>query len=137
MRTEIIIQVLTPYIQAGMEKLLEGLFQTWDTGEFETGVARIMEIVEACLLQIAWNAHLADVENLKQLKQLGGKLGMKFKEYRCLTIRLHSGKRIRVSSPYFIKAAAKRGRKKTDRMGAGSIWGWPAWELKHKHHQIA
>ena len=112
MRTEIIIQVLTPHIQAAMERLLKEMTKTWDTGAFETGVRQIMDTVEACLLQIAWNEHLADAENLKRLKQWGAKLGMKFKEYRHLTLRLHSGKQIRVRSPYFLKAGAKRGRKK-------------------------
>ena len=135
MRTEIIIQGLTPYIQAEMGKLLEKLSETWDTGAFETGVRQIMDKVEAYLLQIAWNAHLADTGNLKQLKQLGAKLGMKFKEYRCLTIRLRSGQQIRVNSPYFLKAAAKRGRKKVDRMDAGSIWVWLVWGLKDRHRQ--
>ena len=95
MRTEIIIQVLTPHIQAAMEELLRKLAETWDTGEFETGVRQTMDVVEACLLQVAWNEHLANAENLKQLKQLGTRLGMRFKEYRCLTIRLHSGKQIK------------------------------------------
>lgn len=135
MRTEMIIQVLTPYIKGEMEKLLEEMTQTWDTGAFETGVGQIMDIVEACLLQIAWNEHLADVENLKRLKQWGAKLGMKFKEYRYLTIRLHSGKQITIRSPYFLKAAAKRGRKKVGRMDAGNIWGCPVWGLRVRHRQ--
>ena len=135
MQTEIIIQVLTPHIQAAMERLLEELTQTWDTGAFETGVRQIMEIVEACFVQIAWNEHLADPENLKRLKQWGAKLGMKFKEYRYLTLRLHSGKRIRIRSPYFLKAAAKRGRKKEARMDVGNIWDCPVWGLRVRHRQ--
>ncbi len=135
MRTEIIIQVLTPHIQAAMEKLLEELTQTWDTGAFETGVRQIMNTVEACLVQIAWNEHLADAENLKRLKQWGAKLGMKFKEYRHLTIRLHSGKQISVRSPYFLKAAAKRGRKKTVQMDGDNIWDCPVWGLRDRHRQ--
>lgn len=135
MRTEVIIQVLTPHIQAAMEKLLEKMMQTWDTGAFETGVRQIMDIVEACLLQIAWNAHLANAENLERLKQWGAKQGMKFKEYRYLTLRLQSGKQIKVRSPYFLKAAAKRGRKKVDRMDVGNIWDCPVWELRVRHRQ--
>ena len=127
MRPETIIQIVTPYIQAKMEKLLAELNETWDTGQFEVGVSQIMDVVEACLIQIALNAHLAEEAKLKRLKELGGKLGMKFKEYRKLRVRLQSGQQIEVNSPYFIKTGRKRGRKNAVQMDVGGIWDCHAW----------
>lgn len=128
MRTETIIQIVTPFIQAKMAQLLADLGETWNVGEFETGVGQIMDVVEACFVQIALNAHLAEEANLKRLKQLGSKLGMRFKEYRKLRVRLQSGQQIEVDSPYFIKAERKRGRKNAAQTDAGGIWGCRAWE---------
>jgi len=55
---------------------------------------------------------LTDPDFLAQLKRLAGKMGMKFKEYRTLRIRLGNGQQIAVATPYFLKTKPKRGRKK-------------------------
>ena len=137
MRTETIIQVLMPFIQAKMEKLLTELSETWDTNEFEAGVREIMDVVEACLVQIALNAHLADEHKLNSVKELGGKLGMKFKEYRKLRVRLQSGQQMEVNSPYFIKAGRKRRPKNGVQMDEGGIWAYLVWGLRGKQRQTA
>lgn len=119
MQTKTIIQVMTPFIQAEMEKLLSAWDKSWDMSAFETGVGQIMKMIEAIFLQIALNAHLADKDKLNQLKQLGGKMGMKFKEYRPLTIGLQNGIQIEVTSPYFIKSRSKRKGRKGKRRKQG------------------
>jgi len=71
--------------------------------------------------------YLTDFDFLMQLKKLAGKLGMRFKEYRTLHIRVGNGLQISMTTPYFIKAKPKRGRKKRGQMGGGSISDWRFW----------
>src|SRR5918997_7085745 len=54
---------------------------------------------------------------------LGGVRGMRFKEYRRVTVRVGQGPGIEVVAPYFVKAGAKRGRKKRGPNGRGAQLG--------------
>lgn len=51
MRTETILQLFTPYIQRETVKLAEELNQTWDFKQFEERVMKLMNQLEACLIQ--------------------------------------------------------------------------------------
>ena len=127
MQTETILQLFTPYIQREVAKLSEELSKTWDFKQFEEGVMKLMNQLEACLILNVLEEWLTEPDFLLQLKRLAGKLGMHFKEYRTLRVRLCSGLQLTISTPYFIKTKSKRGRKKEDQMGGENIWDWRSW----------
>jgi hypothetical protein len=52
---------------------------------------------------------LSEPSYLEVLRRLGGRRGMRFKEYRWATVRVGRGQGIEVAAPYFVKAGAKRG----------------------------
>jgi hypothetical protein len=62
---------------------------------------------------------LSEPSYLEALQRLGGRRGMRFKEYRRVTVRLGQGQGIEVAAPYFVKAGAKRGCKKRGPNGKG------------------
>lgn len=66
---------------------------------------------------------LSEEQTLKGLKEVGGRKALKYKEYREVRVRIGNGESIRVVSPYFVKTAAKRGRKKRGPNGSGSHVG--------------
>lgn len=127
MQTNTILQLFTPYIQKEMERLSEELHKTWDFRQFEDGVRELMNQLEACITMCVLEEYLTDFNFLMQLKKLAGKLGMRFKEYRTLRIRVGNGLQISITTPYFIKAKPKRGRKKKGQMGGGNISDWRFW----------
>lgn len=123
MQTEIILQYFALYIQKEIAKLSEELSQTWDFREFEDETMKLMNQLEACLIMCVLEERLTGPDFLAQLKLLGGKLGMRFKEYRTIRIRLCSGLQLTITTPYFLKAKPKRGRKKRGPNGRGKHLG--------------
>jgi len=112
MQIDTILQFFTPYIQKEVARLSEELGKTWDFRQFEDDVMRLMNQLEACLVTCVLEEYLTDPAFLMRLKVLAGKLGMHFKEYRSVRIRLRNGLQPVITTPYFIKAKPKRGRKK-------------------------
>jgi len=124
MQTDLIVQFFTPYIQKEIERLSKQLSKTLDFRQFEDGMRKLMNQLEACVTVRILEEYLINPDFLMQLKKLAGKLGMKFKEYRTLRIRLGNGLQITISTPYFIKAKPKRGRKKKGQMGGENTLDW-------------
>lgn len=124
MQTDLIIQFFTPYIQRETAQLAEQLSKTRDFRQFEDGIRRLIDQFEACITMCILEERLTNDDFLMRLKRLAGKLGMKFKEYRTLHVRLQSGLKIMITTPYFLKAKPKRGRKKKGQMGGDDILGW-------------
>jgi hypothetical protein len=62
---------------------------------------------------------LKDKEMLKRVRYFGGKLAYRFVRYQEVTVRLANGGSLKVSSPYFVKANPKGGRKKRGPNGRG------------------
>jgi len=127
MQIDTILQLFTPYIQKEMRKLAEELGETWDFRQFEDDVMKLINQLEACLIACVLENCLTSADFLEQLKRLGGKLGMRFKEYRTLRMRLCNGLQLTLTTPYFLKAKPKRGRKKEGQMDRGSTWDWRFW----------
>lgn len=127
MQTDFIIQFFTPYIQRETTRLGKQFNKTWDFRQFEAGMQKLMNQLEACITICILEEYLTNRDYLVQLKRLAGKLGMKFKEYRSLQIRLQNGQEITITTPYFLKAKSKRGRKKKGQMGGDDILGWKCW----------
>jgi len=123
MQTDAILQLFTPYIQKEIARLSEEFSKTWDFRQFEDGMMKLMNQLEACLIMCVLAERLTDPTFLMQLKLLGGKLGMKFKEYRTIRIRLCSGLQVIITTPYFLKTKPKRGRKKKGPNGRGKHLG--------------
>jgi hypothetical protein len=127
MQTNFIIQLFTPYIQKETAQLAKQLGETLDFRQFEDGMQQLMDQLAACIITCALEDWLTTPAFLMQLKSVGGKLGMRFKEYRTLRIRLGSGLHITLATPYFIKTKPKRGPKKKDEMGGESTLVWKSW----------
>lgn len=123
MRIEIILQWYSHYMQIEMSKLFEEYSKVWDTEQFERGIRKLVRELESCLIALAINQILSSDIFLANLKVVGGKLGMKYKEYRKVKVRLHNGMQVEIRTPYFIKAKAKRGRKKKGPNGRGRHLG--------------
>jgi len=131
MQTDSIIQFFTPYIQRETAQLSEQLSKTLDFRQFEDGMRKLMNQLEAYITMCVLEEYLTNRDFLMQLKRLAGELGMKFKEYRTLRIRLQNGLEITITTPYFIKTKPKRGRKKRGQMVGGDILDWKSlvfWE---------
>jgi len=121
MQTDLIIQFFTPYIQRETAQLSKQLSETLDFRQFEDGMKKLMSQLEACITVCVLEECLINADFMMQLKRLAGKLGMHFKEYRTLRVRLGNGSQITIMTPYFIKTKPKRGRKKKGQMGGESI----------------
>ncbi len=127
MQTETILQLFIPYIQKEIAKLSKELNETWDFRQFEDGMIELMNQLEACLIACVLADCLTNPDFLERLKLLGGKLGMRFKEYRTIRVRLCSGLQLIVTTPYFLKTKPKRGQKKEAQMDGENIWDWRFW----------
>ena len=98
MQTEIILQDLPHLIQQEIEKLSAELGKTLNFREFEDAVMKLMHQIEAKIIETELADLLTAPDFLKKLKVLGGKLGMRFQEYRPLHIRLRNGLTIKIAS---------------------------------------
>jgi len=123
MQTDTILQLFAPFIQKEIAKLSEELSTTWDFRQFENGMMKLMNQLEAILTACILEDCLSDPAFLRLLKLLGGKLGMHFQEYRTFCIRLCNGLQVTISSPYFLKTKPKRGRKRKGPNGRGKHLG--------------
>lgn len=123
MQIKTILQYFVPYIQKEIEKLSEELSKTGSFRQFEDEMMKLMNELEASLIECVLEVRLTDPAFLIQLQRLGGKLGMRFKEYRTIRIRLCSGLQVTTTTPYFLKAKSKRGRKKRGPNGRGKHLG--------------
>lgn len=89
------------------EALGELLEVSLDFMSLEMAVREALKPLEVLLLKPLLEKVLNSKELLSQLKKLGGCLGMRFKGYRQIEVRLGNGETIRVSSAYFSKTKPK------------------------------
>ena len=80
------------------------------------GLARefFSEVVEELLKEV-----LEDREVLEAMKRFGGKLAVRFASYQEVEVRVGNGRKVKVRSPYFVKARSKRGKQKRGPNGRG------------------
>lgn len=85
----------------------------------------ILDLVEAFLIPVIENL-LCDPDFLSQLKVGAGKMGLRLNGYRPSSIRLLTGRSLKIRSPYFSKAISKRrGPKSKKRQnGTGRHFGF-------------
>ena len=108
---ELIMQGLSEKLEATGSQI-EALILS---GDIASATEAIRELTTS-LEDLAWQSYLITLFNCKMLLQslriLGGKKGLRFVSYQEVQITLPSGTKIKVKSPFFVKAASKRGRKK-------------------------
>jgi hypothetical protein len=119
----VILQGFAEEAQADIEQLQEELEATHDIAGFERGLKEIVEKLAAEVLQKTIEEVMAKPEMLTVLKRVGGKLALRYKEYRVVTVKIYTGQSISVKTPYFVRAQPKRGRKKRGPNGSGSYLG--------------
>jgi len=119
----VILQGIADRAQGQIEQLQEELKTTLDIAAFEQGVQEIVNKLVAEVMQETIEVMMGEPEMLAKLKQVGGKLALRFKEYRGVMVSLGNGQSITVRTAYFVKARPKRGRKKRGPNGSGSYLG--------------
>lgn len=117
------LQTLMPYVKARIEILSKELATGFDFATFEQELMTLMNQFSAIIIAAELTELLTSPEYLAQLKQLGARRGMRLKEYRTVAVYLASGQRIKIPTPYFVKAKPKRGRKKRGPNGRGAHLG--------------
>lgn len=120
---EAILQDFMEKIEKKISELKEDLRQQLDFSKIEQALNKILDELAASLLQEMLNKLLGDRKFFDEMKQLGAKLAMRFKEYREVTLCLVNAQTIKINAPYFIKASPKKGRKKRGPNGRGSFLG--------------
>jgi hypothetical protein len=76
------------------------------------------EVMEEVLKEV-----LEDREVLEALKRFGGKLAVRFVSYQEVEVTVGNGRKVKVRSPYFVKAGSKRGKPKRGPNGRGChLW---------------
>jgi hypothetical protein len=118
-----ILQGFVEEAQAKIEQLQKELEASHDIAGFEHGVKEIVEELAAEVMQETIEGMMAKGETLSALKRIGGKLALRYKEYRAVTVQIYTGQSITVEGPYFMRAQPKRGRKKRGPNGSGSYLG--------------
>jgi hypothetical protein len=113
-------------IEGELEALRGRVKHSLDFAEVEQTLTTLVNEVLTALLERVLKPVLSDARWLQRLRRLGGRLGMRFKGYRRVRVRLSTGMEVEVVSPYFIKAAPKRGRRKRGPNGRGSHLGLEA-----------
>jgi hypothetical protein len=106
-------------IEGELEELRRRLEHSLDFADVEQTPTTLVNQVLTAWLEQVLRPVLSDARWLERLKQLGGRLGMRFKEYRRVRVRLSTGMEVEVVSPYFIKAAPKRRWRPSTRSGRG------------------
>lgn len=133
---ETILNSFNEEVKKKIAELEQTLYETLDFSAIEQELAEIMSSFSALILQAMLNQLLSEPTFLAGLKQMGGRLGMKYKEHRTITVRLYNGQTIEVKTPYFIKAEPKGRRRKKKKknkrahlglvvlgfIGRGSAW---------------
>lgn len=114
-----ILQDFAMELERLVEEEQERLNREFDFAALERVLSeRVAELVSSLLALMVSRVH--EVPSfLGALKRLGGRLGMRLKEFRGVRLRLGGGQIIEVRVPYFVKAQPKRGRKKRGPNGRG------------------
>ena len=117
---ETILQDFEREVKGRIEELKEELRENFDFVKVEEVLTEVLNKTLASLLEEMLNEWLSGRSVLSKLKKLGGRMAMRFKEYRWVTVRLGNGQRIRIRAPYFIKTPPKDKRRRKERGPNGS-----------------
>jgi len=123
MMLEKMLQEFARHREVKLDEWASRLRQESDVAQLEGALIEEVDKLCGSLLEQLLNERLGDADWLVELKRLGGRLGLRFKEYRWVTVRLCHGQCARLRTPYFVKARPKRGRKKRGPNGGGAHLG--------------
>lgn len=107
-----LLNSLVEEVQKKIVELTKKLAETLDFTSVEKEISKILNDFSALLLEILLNGILQNPKFLSFLKKIGGRLGMHYVRYREISVRLYNGIKIKVCSPYFVKALPKKRKKK-------------------------
>ena len=74
-----------------------------DFGALEKEITQELAILGAALQKALLTALLGNAVFLSHLRVYAGKAGLRFKEYRRITVTSSNGQRIAMKSPYFVR----------------------------------
>lgn len=115
-------EILEEFVEKIKEKESDWFDQLKEEFSMEAVEREILDMVNGLFSRLMCSLLervLEDKGVLKKVRQFGGKLAYRFIRYQEVTVRLANGKSLKVSSPYFVKAKPKRGRKKRGPNGRG------------------
>ena len=118
-----IIQDFAEQIKIRCSEIIADFTTQLDFTGVEKAITEELAKLSAQLQQAMLNALLLASVFLSKLKIYAGTCGLRFKEYRYITVTLSNGKQIQVKSPYFVKAKPHSRRKKRGPNGTGSHVG--------------
>ena len=114
-----IVDQIGAKVNQNLPGMVSDLQESLSFGGFERSWARLIQDVVEVVVSPVLNEVMQDEGVLFRLRQAAGSMGYKYKEHRDLRVRVLEGVEVQVSSPYFIKKARKRGRKKRGPNGRG------------------
>jgi len=106
-------------IKGKAEQWLARLVEDWAYEDVECEVLRWCRELCSGVLGVLLEAVLSNPRTLKAVRGFAGQLGYRFVSYQEVEVTLGSGRKVKVRSPYFVKATPKRGRKKPGPNGRG------------------
>jgi hypothetical protein len=116
---EEIVRHLEEEIKRKVEQWVGRLVEDWAYEDVEREVLAWSGELCTGILGVVLQRVLSDPRVLRVVRRLGGKLGYRLVSYQEVEVRVGSGGKVKVRSPYFVKASAKRGRKKRGPNGRG------------------
>ena len=115
-----IIQDFAEQIKIRCSEIMADFTTQLDFAGVEKAITEELAKLSAQLQQAMLNALLLAGVFLSRLKIYAGTCGLRFKEYRYITVTLGNGIQIQVKSPYFVKAKPHSRRKKRGPNGSCS-----------------
>ena len=118
-----IIQDFARRMESRILEISAEFAQRLDFAGLEKAITEECARFSAELQQAILEALFLEEVFLEWLKIYAGRRGMRFKERRTITVTLSNGHRIKISSPYFVKAKPHSRRKKRGPNGTGAHLG--------------
>jgi len=114
-----IVQEFTQRMESRMLEIVAEFTQQLNFADLEAALNAELAKLNANFQQAVLQKLLLNYAFINMLKKYAGTLGMRLKEYRCITLTLSNGQQIKIDSPYFIKAKPHKWRKKRGPNGSG------------------
>jgi hypothetical protein len=120
---ETILQDFADVMKTRVLEITAEFEKNLDFGALEIAITQELAILGAALQKALLTEFLGNAVFLSHLRVYAGKAGLRFKEYRRITVTLSNGRRIEINSPYFVKAKPHSRRKKRGPNGTGAHCG--------------
>jgi hypothetical protein len=114
-----IVNQITAKVNQNLPGMVSDLQEGLSFSGFERSLARLIQDVVGVVVSPVLNEVMQDAGVLFRLRQAASSMGYRYKAHREVTVRVLEGVEVKVSSPYFVKKARKRGRKKRGPNGRG------------------